>query len=228
MSKRGCSSSSDRLTGGSGDVNPQQLILIGHDIIPSATTGTVQATVHAFPNPAWELNRSLNPGVPKTAFVLEVLKVSLLCDWLAVEASMGAAPQIERYISLVSSQNPIPALAAGSGYTATLEWLAQAVRGQPSFSSNTLAMQMSSIQAATTPTGSPVNSTMLWTEFDLTDGDGHGVVVGNPIFSLLTAARLDVVTGLSVDGESYYGLRMLYRYKSISYDEYVRQFAFGM
>lgn len=227
--KRGCSSSSsDRLTGGTDDVNPQQLIMIGADDYLGGQTGTLTYR-HQFNNPAWDLNRSMPPGgCNKKAYVMEVLGVDLLADFMSYEATMGVSPQLENYISLVSSQNPIPALQTGSGYTATLEWITQSVRDQASLSTNLLAVQQNSVQAATTPTGSPFNTPELWHHFDLTDGNGHGVIVGNQLFTVLRAIRLTASSGFLAGGSTYYGVKVLYRYKGISYDDFVRQFTFGM
>lgn len=227
--KRGCtSSSSDRLTGGSDDVNPQIMIKMGSDTFPSGSTGSIGYR-HQFPNPAWDINRAITPGCgAKKAVVLEVLKVWLLNDLIAIEGAMGADPQVENYISLVSSPAAIPALTPGSGYVQTLEWITQATRDVVSLNSNTLAVSQSHSASPATPTGATIRSDELWHEFDLTDGDGHGVIVGNQFFTVLRAMRYDVVTGPTVNVESYYGMKVLYRYKYISYDEFVRQFTFGM
>lgn len=226
--KRGCtSSSSDRLTGGSDDVNPQQLIMIGEDHYITGATGSASYR-HMFPNPAWDINRAISPGCGKKAVVLEVLKVWLLKDTLDIEAAMGTTPQIENYISLYSSPTLIPALAAGSGYAQTLEWVTQSVRDVPTLNTNLLAISQGHLSSAATPTGSPINSPEEWTEFDLTDGDGHGVIVGNQYLYVLRVMRYTTTAGPGLGFDSYYGVKMLYRYKYISYDEFVRQFTFGM
>ena len=63
--KRGCtSSSSDKLTGGSDDVNPQQLVMIGSDYYVTGATGSASYR-HMFPNPSWDINRAISPGCGK-------------------------------------------------------------------------------------------------------------------------------------------------------------------
>lgn len=227
--KRGCSSSSsDKLTGGTDDVNPQQLIMIGEDVYGSASTGSGGYS-HQFPNPAWDINRAITPGCGKQkAVVLEVLKVWLLTEILNMEATMGSNPQVETIISLVSSPTVIPGLPSGSGYVQTLEWVTQSTRNVPTLNTNLLAIAESHVTAPTTPTGAAIANPNEWQETDLTDGAGHGVIVGNQYLYVLRTSRVDAAHGPSSNMESYYGVKILYRYKYISYDEFVRQFTFGM
>lgn len=231
MAKRACmSSSKDTLTGGTMDVNPQILLVVGEDKITAGLSGS-RGFKHQFSNPAWEFNRAISPSCDpcKTmAYVLEILRVSLLADEVPYETGMGVGAQAENYISLVSTQNTaVPDLIAGAGYMATLEWITQTTRDSPSYSATTYAVAQKHTAAATTPSGSPINTEDDWQHFDLTDGAGHGVLVSNNVLTVLRAVRYTVTTGPSADADSYYGCRILYRYKGISYGEWVRQFAFG-
>lgn len=231
MAKRACSSSSkDTLTGGTMDVNPQVMLVVGMDRIPLGLSGAL-GFKHQFSNPAWEFNRAISPSCDpcKTmAYVLEILRVSLLADEVPYEAAMGAGAQVENYISLVSTQNTaVPDLVSGSGYMQTLEWVTQTTRDSPSYSATTYCVAQKHTASATTPSGSPVASERDWVEFDLTDGAGHGVLVSNNVLTVLRAVRYDVASGPAANTDSYYGCRILYRYKGISYGEWVRQFAFG-
>lgn len=229
--KRGCSASSDRLTGGTQDVNPQVMLVVGQDTIPAGTTGSLGFR-HQFSNPAWEFNRAIQPACDTSkqiAYVLEILRVDLLADSLPFESTMGVGPQVENLISLVSTMNAaVPPLAAGSGYMQTLEWITQSTRDSPLYSANTYCVGNKHTNAATTPTGSPLQSQDDWLHFDLTDGDGHGVIVNNNVLTVLRVCRITATTGPSANSDSYYGVRILYRYKGISYADWVRQFAFGM
>jgi len=229
--KRACASSSkDTLTGGTMDVNPQIMLVVGEDKIPAATSGALGFR-HQFSNPAWEFNRAISPSCDpcKTmAYVLEILRVSLLADEVPYQSGMGTGAQVENIISLVSTQNTaVPSLPAGSGYMQTLEWVTQTTRDSPAYSATTYCVSQKHTAAAATPTGSPINTEDDWQHFDLTDGAGHGVLVSNNVLTVLRAVRYTVTTGPSADADSYYGCRILYRYKGISYGEWVRQFAFG-
>lgn len=226
--KRGCtSSSSDKLTGGTDDVNPQQLIMIGEDVWNSGSTGS-GGYRHQIPNPAWDINRAITPGCGKKAVVLEILKVWLLTEILNMETSMGANPQVETIITLVSSPTIISPIPIGSGYVQTMEWVTQSTRDVPTLNTNVLAISESHVTSPTTPSGSGIANPNEWQETDLTDGAGHGVIVGNQYLYVLRATRIDATAGPSTNMESYYGVKILYRYKYISYDEFVRQFTFGM
>lgn len=212
------------------DVNPQIMLVVGMDTIPAGLSGS-KGYKHQFSNPAWEFNRAISPSCDpcKTmAYVLEILRVSLLADEIAFESTMGVGPQAENLISLVSTQSTVvPDLPAGSGYMATLEWITQTTRDSPSYSATTYCVAQKHTTAPTTPSGSSISSEEDWQHFDLTDGAGHGVLVSNNVLTVLRAVRYTVTTGPSADSDSYYGCRILYRYKGISYGEWVRQFAFG-
>ena len=229
--KRGCkSSSSDQLTGGSGDVNPQILQFINsHDFLNQ--TGS-QGFVHTFPNPIWDLNRSIQLGCDKTkAFVMEILGIWLINDPPPINSGMASnsAEALLNWSSLSYDQAPAPPLPVGSGYLQTWEWVMDMVRGVAQNDTNILAAQADATNVSSNSgvNGSPWISQHTWDFFDLTDGQGHGVLVGAPVFNLRTALRfLPVVPGGT--GTFVMGCRIKYRVKAISYQEFVRQFTFGI
>ncbi len=215
---------SDSLTGGTGDVNPQILTFFqGWDI--ALQVGGNEYISLNFPNPAWELNRSLATPAAKSAFVLEVLKVWLQVDSSAI-ANNSAISRNRTMVSLVAAPGPIPVPASGAlGITAVWEWLLQGTRGVPNPMTQVLACQSKSTTVSNTPNGSPLED-VEWAEIDCTDGDGHGILVGQPIINLLGVVR-ELALTIQAQNNSI-GCRILYRYKGISYDEYVRQFTFGI
>lgn len=225
--KRGCSSSSSDLTGGTGDVNPQTLQIIDEAAFANQTGS--QATVRTFPNPVWEMNRaSTLTCKSQKAFVMEVLKVSLYVDAPTFLAAAGGAVVGENHVSLSYDNAPAPALPAGSGNLQSFEWLLDGVRNVPQNNTNVLATASAGSWAANTPTGSPASdSNFGWVERDLTDEAGHGVIVGAPVFNLRQYTRY-VLNAPGSAGEMMLGCRILYRIKGIPYDEWVRQFTFGI
>lgn len=224
--KRGCTSSSSDLTGGTGDVNPQILTLIDEATYANITGS--QATVHTFPNPVWEMNRaSTLTCQTKKAFVMEVLAVWLYCDVPSFLAAAGAAISGENHVALSYDNSPSAPLPAGSGNLQSFEWLNDAVRNVPQNNTNTLAVSNSASWAAATPTGSPDTAPNHWIKTDLTDGAGHGVIVGAPVFNLRQYTKF-ATSAPGGSGDLLIGVRIEYRIKGIPYDDWVRQFTFGV
>lgn len=227
--KRGCktSRSSDTLTGGSGDVNPQVLQFIqSHDFANSLGS---QGFVDTFPNPVWDLNRSIQLGCDKNkAFAMEVLAVDMINDGPPLASSLTTAMSASSLTALSYDAAPSPALPVGSGYVQTWEWVMDAVRGTAQNDTNVLATQGDSTQVAIAggPLASPYTIGPTWDRVDLTDGQGHGVLVGSAVFNIRTALRFS--TTPSATGTIITGCRILYRVKAISYEEWVRQFTFGV
>lgn len=227
--KRGCKSSrsSDTLTGGSGDVNPQIL----QYIVDATYTNNVgsQGWVATFPNPVWDLNRSIQLGCDKSkAFAMEVLSVDLINEVIPVNASVAAAIGIGEWAALSNDAGPSPNLPVNSGLTQTWEWIMDAVRGVPQNDTSVLAAQAQStyVSDAAGPSGSPYTGTNSWKSFDLTDGDGHGVLCGAAVFNLRYAVRFSIAP--TATGDFHRGCRIKYRVKAISYEDWVRQFTFGV
>jgi len=87
---------------------------------------------------------------------------------------------------------------------------------------------MKSYSSAFTATGSyAVQSGLDPYQLDLTDGAGHGVIVGAPVFNMRQYTRY-VSNPPGATGEMLLGVRIMYRIKGIPYDEWVRQFTFGI
>ena len=227
--KRGCKSSrsSDTLTGGSGDVNPQvlQYILEGQYLnVPGS-----QGWVATFPNPVWDLNRSIQLGCDKSkAYAMEVLSVDLINEVIPVNAAVAVEIGVAEWAALSNDAAPSPNIPAGSGLTQTWEWILDAVRGVPQNDTNVLATQAQSTYVSSTsgPSGSPYTGTDSWKHFDLTDGDGHGILCGAAVFNLRYAIRFSAAP--TAVGTMHRGCRIKYRVKAISYEDWVRQFTFGV
>jgi hypothetical protein len=225
--KRGCktSRSSDILTGGSGDVNPQILQIIqGQDFANALGS---QGYVLTFPNPAWDLNRSIQLGCDKSkAFAMEVLGVWLMNDPPPLNSVTAAAITVSNVSTLSYDSAPAPAIPLGSGFVQSWEWVMDAVRGVPQNDTNIIAAVGDASSSATTPTGSPTAAGQVWDYTDLTDADGHGMLVGAAVFNIRTFIRFTVVPGFG--GTFMTGCRIKYRIKAISYEDWVRQFTFGV
>lgn len=227
--KRGCKSSrsSDTLTGGSGDVNPQILQFITDNSYANAIGS--QGGVATFPNPVWDLNRSIQLGCDKSkAYAMEVLSVDLISEVIPAPAGLASAIGIAQFASLSNDAAPAPALPSGSGLTQTWEWINDCTRSIPQNDTNILATQAQStyVSNSSGPSASPYTGTDSWKHFDLTDGDGHGVLCGAAVFNLRYAVRFSVAPGAT--GAFHEGCRIKYRVKAISYEDWVRQFTFGV
>lgn len=227
--KRGCKSSrsSDTLTGGSGDVNPQILsFLINHTYQNQVGS---QGFYDTFPNPVWDLNRSIQLGCDKSkAYAMEVLSVDLISEAIPVNVSVASAIGLAEWAGLSNDASPDTSLPAGSGLTQTWEWIMGCKRGVPQNDTNLLATQAQSTYCSGSagPTGSPYVGADSWKSFDLTDGDGHGILCGAAVFNLRYAVRFSVAPAAT--GDFHAGCRIKYRVKAISYEDWVRQFTFGV
>ena len=227
--KRGCksSSSSDTLTGGSGDVNPQILSYIHVSSYANAVGS--QAATATFANPVWDLNRSIQLGCDKSkAYAMEVLSVDLINENIPVNAALAVAIGQAQWASLSNEAGPPAPLPAGSGLTQTWEWIMNAQRGVAQNDTTVLATQAQSTycSSSTGPSGSPYTGDDSWKHFDLTDGDGHGVLCGAAVFNLRYAVRFSAAP--AAIGDYHLGCRIKYRVKAISYQDWVRQFTFGV
>jgi len=226
--KRGCktSNSSDTLTGGSGDVNPQML----QYLINQAYTNTIgsQGFVATFPNPVWDINRSIQLGCDKNkAFAMEVLSVELISEPVPVNAGLANPIGMGSWSTLSNDAAPAPAMPAGSGLVGSWEWVTDSQRGVSVPSSPVLATQaQSTYVSGSAPTGAPYIAKNSWKHFDLTDEDGHGVLCGAAVFNLRYLLRFSIAPAAT--GDFMMGCRILYRLKAISYQDWVRQFTFGV
>lgn len=223
--KRGCTSSSSDLTGGTGDVNPQVLQFIDEAAYANATGS--QASIRTFPNPVWEMNRASSLTCQtKKAFVMEVLRVALYVDTPTFSNVLGQIIA-ENHVALSYDNAPSAPLIAGAGNLQSFEWLLDSVRNVPQNNANVLAVSNSGAWTATNPTGSPNSMIDGWVERDLTDDAGHGIIVGAPVFNMRQYTRF-VGLAPGATGDMLLGVRITYRIKGIAYDEWVRQFTFGI
>jgi len=227
--KRGCTSSSSDLTGGTGDVNPQ---LLSYHNMPSYINQTgSQGVVFSFNNPVWEMNRAGNlagGACNKKAYVMEVLKVWLYTENLVILAAGNGAQVANTFMSLSYDATPADPMVVGSGQLQSFNWLNDSLPGVPQNSTNIIATSQSGSWSSAQPTGAPVaEGSDGWKETDLTDGAGHGVIVGQPLFNIRSYIRWDL-TAPGTTGQYLIGVRILYRVKGIAYDEWVRQFTFGV
>lgn len=229
--KRGCSSSSSSdLSGGTGDINPQILSVtsvLAVANVAQATGGSIQ-----IPNPAWDLNRAAGAGAcPKAkAYVMEILKI-----WLATDApAFGTNATLPLWgatgTSVVAVNQPPAALATTATLDLCMEWLQQQLSGAANMvpTSSCLVQQVKQSHFLNGTFGAPmmdVSQDKLWEEFDLTDEAGHGVIIGTQNIQLLTFARYNQLPGLTQNMQ--YGARILYRFKGVPYDEFIRQYTFG-
>jgi hypothetical protein len=226
--KRGCktSNSSDILTGGSGDVNPQILQYLRNE----AYTNTIgsQGFVASFSNPVWDMNRSIQLGCDKNkAFAMEVLSVDLISEPIPINAGLNAPIGQASFATLSNDASPAPAMPAGIGLVASWEWATDSVKNVVQPATPVLATQAQSVYVSgAAPTGAPYIAMNSWKHFDLTDSDGHGVLCGSAVFNLRYLLRFSAAP--AAVGDFMMGCRILYRLKAISYQDWVRQFTFGV
>ena len=233
MAKRGCSSSSSDLTGGTGDVNPQILSVIGTYSIPNSASAT--GAVLSIPNPAWDLNRAAGAGAcPKAkAFVMEILKVWLLLDTPAIGANAVVPIYGFSGASLVAVNQPPTALATSSTVNGCIEWLSQqasgAAQAQPSSTCLAINTLQSHFTNGTFTGAAPIQDIPptrdMWEEVPVTDDAGHGVIIGTQQLQILAATFYNQTPGISQSNQM--GARILYRFKGVPYDEFIRQYTFG-
>lgn len=233
MSKRGCSSSSSDLSGGTGDINPQVIAVHQTYSIPNSAAAT--GVVMSIPNPAWDLNRAAGAGAcPKAkAFVMEILKIWLLTDSPAIGANATVPLYGLSGVSVVAVNAPPTALLTTSGVGACMEWLQQQNAGPAAAVPTATCLAVSNVQTHFTNgtfTGAPPIQDLqpnreLWHETDLTDEAGHGVIIGTQQLQILAFTFYNQVPG--VTQTNMMGARILYRFKGVPYDEFIRQYTFG-
>lgn len=178
----------DRLTGGTNDVNPQWM-----SIKLVAPTTTAVAEKNAWPIP---INRMISL---RSAQVLEILKVELTSVFGTDADTAGAASQV-----VTLGSNP---LHAPTGAIT----LAQATK--PSDAG--VICQFRRVTDMATYVG--VREHRSPEVLDLTDGAGHGVLVGADNLYTENLQIVGATTGALY--ETY--LRILYRFKNVSMAEYV-------
>lgn len=192
MSKRARSSSSS-LTGGTGDVNPQLFKF------PSLvdTAASIQTAVINTPIPAFNL------GQNDRAVVMEVLKIFFQAD---TTYATSINPSKARKYWMIIPGNPA-GLAGGD------------IRSQWAFAPCLAAFAAEETIGQTNQTNSVpgVHSPMTY-EMDMTDGQGHGILLATPT---VTFARDVEITGGATISTSTFTSAMLYRFKEVSLTEYM-------
>lgn len=159
---------------------------------------------------------------------MEILKIWLYVEELSQVAAGNGAQVGNNYVSLSYDAAPVPNLPAGSGFIQSQAWLLDAVAGVSQPATNVIAVGQSGTWSAAQPTGAPVSMGQdAWHETDLTDSAGHGVIVGAQLFNLRQYVRWDL-TAPGSTGQGLVGARILYRIKGVPYDDWVRQFTFGV
>lgn len=174
----------DNLTGGSQDVNPQFFPMY---MIP-AVAGTWEATAHALP-----VNRTAMTGSSSKATIIEILGVQWHIPQLPAIAN-AAETQILYYAGLFSS-NPVAQAQADLANAKCIDLISLERWG--SF----------------TAAGTQNNMHSRIFTSDLTDGAGHGVLVGTDSLWLTVAGTAAWATFAMV--------RIKYRYKYVTMVEYV-------
>lgn len=230
--KRGCSSSSDgTLTGGTGDVNPQSIVYNdSYGITNAAMANFFSATI---PNPSWDLNRSIaaTSCAQKKAFVLEVLKVMFYLDPAIIGSNAAVPIFATQGVSLVQLNTAPQPPASSSAVSGCLQWLQQQASGPGNVQTNSSLIAMchatnhvtnGTITASINDTQSCVDNMKV---IDVTDGAGHGVIVGTQNLQVLAYTRYSSTPG--VGATQNLAVQIMYRYKQIPYDEFIRQYTFG-
>lgn len=230
--KRGCSSSSDRLTGGTDDVNPQMMQVYQTNAWTPPTGGGGLAWNFPLTNPAWDINRAQAASCQKNpkALVMEVLRIEMTTfggDAIGVGSTVPA--QISTMAGMVAT-NELKPLASTTGYQALVEYVTQITKNLPITSGNMLAFTQRDnyVGAAGGTTGTAQQNNPTTQTFDLTDGDGHGVIIGTQ-YLWLTIGLFTTNTVVAAGTTNVNVVaNVLYRYKQVPYDEYIRQFTFGI
>lgn len=200
----------DRLTGGTNDVNPQWMKIL-QETTPNITvapggTGTNNRSQRV----AVPINR-INQASPNTATILEVLKVRW--SWgIGVTGTLPWLAGVAGY--LVTASNPGEFTGLASKGT-TVDW----------FSMEDAYSPYLAVGSGPYPTPQVTNNIVLPITHDLTDGDGHGILVATDFLTLSTTVQFEneapagagnlIFDSLSVVCE------ILYRYKTVTLTEFV-------
>lgn len=182
----------DTLTGGTGDVNPQY-VCVGGSQTSTNTAVTLPITIPVLPS---------FPGSHNKAQVIEVLKIGY---------DFGLQPQITSTQMAATSEIIIAFNANTAGLAVTA---GAATLGNPLV----LDMASFSLQAENTAAAgggfSVAYEDQRW--HDLTDGAGHGILVGVP--QLWMGMN---TTGWPVGGLLGAAVRIIYRFKIVDLTEYI-------
>lgn len=210
MSKRARSSSSSySLTGGTGDVNPQ-LFKIDPVIVGALVGGGTQADNQAFRIITLPIASFQQPSNGR-AVVMELLKVY----WTPTPTQTvgGTGRVFFRYRMMIVTG------ALNSNSTVNL-LSAQGMAG-----ASVIAWTEAQWEKGTgTAISSAYNGDINNRELDLTDGQGHGVLIASPQITLGVDLLVDNATAtasLGFGAGSQFGCALLYRFKEVSLSEYI-------
>lgn len=205
----------DTLTGGTGDVNPQYFRVSNRTDLAAiiAPGGSATKTVrNIFPLPINRIRDSSG-----TTNVIEVLKTR----W---SVSIGGYPVSQAYGVNVNSYlktSPSPGNAAISDLTTAVDYITEDIWEQPCFpvSDGTTLLTV-------LPYNASKNDYPLI--HDLSDGDGHGILVATDniylateitLFNLTYAAGGNAI--FAADSYAQIDCEVMYRFKSVSLQEYI-------
>lgn len=192
----------DQLTGGTGDVNPQFMNLI----VPAGTGGYAVGTASNFQFQL-PVQRLQTRGL---AQVMEVLKIQCLAEATDMDLDLSSAVTNPIKRITVAARTP-----AGAGAT-TLATGAQITDPGVIHQFNLGFIQMTN-GANVIASGAGFvmpNKFTAYDEVDLTDGQGHGFLVG-------TDSLFVQILSLNNVAASAVRLRIFYRQKNVSMAEYV-------
>lgn len=183
----------DSLTGGTGDVNPQFFRFFCTQ--PVSDNNAIQP----FPLPVQRLEKK-----DGQAMVMEVLKVQW--DLPTLFSGAGSTTFLSGYLTTKDPQLP-----AATALTPAQE---------ANFRNQGIVIDYKNRQILTSVTGTP--STMVIEEppwNDLTDGDGHGILVATDNIFVICISQLSTTTPTSVPN-TVTG-KIMYRWKNVSVQEYI-------
>ena len=207
----------DRLTGGTNDVNPQ----FWKQELTSAQNQSIPPGLSAFQSrvvrPNLPVNR-INQQGQNTATIIEILKVKWSYGYVVSAPSGGSQVpyegNIEGYLS-TSDLAPGGTFAGDASKGSVIDWFQTTESFSPWFVAPggiTFSPQVK------TPQEQPV-----W--HDLTDGDGHGVLVAtdriNVGFKITLTSNAGAGQSNMIFESANFLFEMLYRYKTVSLAEFI-------
>lgn len=191
------------LTGGTGDVNPQWYrTTIAPALTVTTTSGAGISTSQAFPVPINRLNQKSG-----SVTVMEILK----CRWYQTTTFTVASP-----IDMIASMFSTLTTRAPASFGANII---------PFAAGNPAIIDLNGISNAVTIGGSILdlysvdNSQPDWS--DLTDGDGHGILVATDNIYLNSYLSVVSIAAGSMTAVGNCNCDILYRFKNVSLQEYI-------
>lgn len=205
----------DTLTGGTGDVNPQYFrvsnrVDLAANLAPGGSAEKVVRNI--FPLPINRLRD--NSG---TTNVIEVLKTR----WVV---SLGGYPLSQAWSANINSYlktSPSPGVASITDLTSAIDYITEDVWEQPCITVTSGTDPLTVLPYNASKNDYPIIH-------DLTDGDGHGILVATDncyLASVVTLFNLTYAAGgnavFAADSFAQIDCEVLYRFKSVSLQEYI-------